>query len=381
MIIVAFAILTGVAVMAILWPLALRPKDAGEKASDIAFFELQIADINRDRAEERLDDQDAENARAEAARRLLRSRSIVEPLATSSRKRRMIAAMGAIVIIPSLTIALYQQLGHFDMSDMPLTARLDAKPDQTDIAGAVARIERHLREHPDDGRGYEVVAPYFLRTGRGEDAIHAYVEAIRLLGPTAARYAALGEARMIVAQGQVSAAAMKDFEAAIELDPENVMARFYIGIDLAQKGDKNKAAEIFSKLIVQAPPDAPYLRAVNAQLGLLRGVVTPPNVDASKRSVVEGASKRSVVEGQDIAAMPENERSRMIQSMVARLAERLGKNGDDVEGWLKLMRAYSVLAATDKARQAYNDARKAMLHDKGALARLEALAKQLNIGG
>ena len=372
MIIVAFAILTGVAVMAILWPLALRLKDAGEKASDIAFFELQIADINRDRAEGRLDDQDAENARAEAARRLLRSRSIVEPLATSSRKRRMIAALFAIVIIPSLTIALYQQLGHFDMPDMPLTARLDAKPDQTDIAGAVARIERHLREHPDDGRGYEVVAPYFLRTGRGEDAIHAYVEAIRLLGPTAARYAALGEARMIVAQGQVSAAAMKDFEAAIELDPENVMARFYIGIGLAQKGDKNKAAEIFSKLIAQAPPDAPYLRAVNAQLGLLRGVVTPPNVDASKRSVVEG---------QDIAAMPENERSRMIQSMVARLAERLGKNGDDVEGWLKLMRAYSVLAATDKAKQAYNDARKAMSHDKGALARLEALAKQLNIGG
>ena len=372
MIIVAFAVMTGLAVMAILWPLALRPKDAGEKAADIAFFEIQIADINRDRAEGRLDDQDAENAHAEAARRLLRSRSIVEPLANSSRKMRMIAGLFAIVMIPLLTIALYQHLGHFEMSDMPLTVRLDAKPDQTDLAGAVARIERHLREHPDDGRGYEVVAPYFLRTGRGEDAIHAYVEAIRLLGPTAARYAALGEARVIVAQGQVSAAAMKDFEAALGLDPDSVMARFYIGIGLAQKGDKNEAAEIFSKLITQALPDAPYLGAVNAQLDLLRSGVTPPNVSASRRVVVEG---------QAIAAMPEDDRSRMIQAMVARLAERLGKNGDDVEGWLKLMRAYSVLAATDKAKQAYNDARKAMSHDKGALARLEALAKQLNIGG
>jgi cytochrome c-type biogenesis protein CcmH len=67
--------------------------------------------------------------------------------------------------------------------------------------------------------------------------------------------------------------------------------------------------------------------------------------------------------------------------MVERLATRLETNGDDIEGWLKLIRAYSVLAETEKAKKALVDARRAMAGKNDAIARLEALAKQLGIGG
>ncbi|MFO1124536.1 MAG: hypothetical protein U1E25_04075 [Methylocystis sp.] len=79
--------------------------------------------------------------------------------------------------------------------------------------------------------------------------------------------------------------------------------------------------------------------------------------------------------------MPADQRQAMIRGMVDRLATRLEARGDDVEGWLKLIRAYSVLAETEKAKKAVTDARKALASKHDDVARIEALAKELNIGG
>ncbi|MBI5012741.1 MAG: c-type cytochrome biogenesis protein CcmI, partial [Methylocystis sp.] len=342
-----------------------------ESAADVAFFEEQIAEIEREREEGRLDAPDADAAKTEAARRLLRAEAAPKATVASSRKLALAAALAAIVVIPAVALLLYARLGHSDMPDMPLTARLDSAPDRNDLSGAVARIEQHLREHPEDGRGYEVIAPYLLRTGRGEDAVHAYSEALRLLGATAARHAALGEARVVVAQGVVTPQAKRDFEAALALDPSAPEAQYYLGVAAAQAGEKDKAIAIFSKMAADAPADAAYLKAVNAQLAILRG-------EASAPVVARGPSSE---QGKAIAAMPADQRQEMIRGMVDRLASRLESKGDDVEGWLKLIRAYSVLAETEKAKNAVTEARKALASKQDDVARIEALAKELNIGG
>ncbi|MGD9544714.1 MAG: c-type cytochrome biogenesis protein CcmI [Methylocystis sp.] len=366
-----FALLTGAAVMTVLAPLAMRGPAENDSAADVAFFEEQIVEIERERAEGRLDAADAEAAKTEAARRLLRAEAAPKGRGVSSRKVALAAALAAIVAIPAISLTLYARLGHSDMPDMPLTARLESSPDRHDLAGAVARIEQHLREHPEDGRGFEVIAPYLLRTGRGEDAVHAYSEALRLLGATAARHAALGEARVVVAQGVVTPDAKKDFEAALALDPSAPEAQYYVGVAAAQAGEKEKAIEIFSKMAADAPADAAYLKAVNAQLAILRG-------DASAPAAASGPSSE---QGKAIAAMPADQRQAMIRSMVDRLASRLETKGDDVEGWLKLIRAYSVLAENDKAKKAVTDARKALASKRDDVARIDALAKELKIGG
>lgn len=376
MIWLVFALLTGAAVMAVLAPLAMRgeAKDAG--AADIAFFEEQIAEIERDRAEGRLDTAEAEAAKTEAARRLLRAEAAPKAAAMAaaggSGRPVLIAAVFAIVAIPVFSVPFYMRLGNMETPDMPLTARLQSQPDKGDLAGAVARIEQHLREHPEDGRGFEVVAPYYLRSGRGEEAINAYSQALKLLGATAARHGALGQARMIVAEGKVTPDAVKDFEAALALDPNDVMARYYLGVGAAQAGDKDKAIGIFSKMEAEAPADAAYLPAVKRQLAKLRGEPEP------EAPVAQGPAS---AQGKAIAAMPAGQQQAMIRGMVDKLAARLESKGDDVEGWLKLIRAYSVLSEPEKAKKALSDARKALAGKDSETARVEALAKELNIGG
>ncbi len=373
MIWLVFALLTGAAVMAVLAPLALRGEARDSASADVDFFREQMAEIAREAAEGRLDAAEAEQAKTEAARRLLRAQSAAGAAPKTSRKTAVVAALAAIAAIPAVALSLYYRVGHPSQPDMPLEARVNTPAAPDDMSVAVARIEEHLREHPEDGRGFEVIAPYLLRTGRTADAIHAYGEALRLLGPTADRHAALGEARLAEAQGKVTQEARADFEAALALDPKNPRALYYAGYAAAQDGDRKKAEEIWSKLVADAPPDAAYRDVVRRQLADLRGETPAQQAPA--------ASGPDSEQGKAVAAMPAQERQQFIGAMVARLAERLKQNGDDVEGWVKLLRAYVVLGERDKAAGALSEARAALKEKPAELERVEALARQFDIKG
>ncbi len=67
----------------------------------------------------------------------------------------------------------------------------------------------------------------------------------------------------------------------------------------------------------------------------------------------------------------------MIGGMVAKLAARLDENPDDLEGWLRLVRAYGVLGQRKEAEAALGRGRAAFADDKPALARLDAAEKEL----
>ena len=71
----------------------------------------------------------------------------------------------------------------------------------------------------------------------------------------------------------------------------------------------------------------------------------------------------------------------MIRGMVDRLAMRLATSGGDAGEWQRLIRAYAVLHETDKAKDALASARKALAGDAAAGQQLDALARELGIGG
>jgi cytochrome c-type biogenesis protein CcmH len=86
----------------------------------------------------------------------------------------------------------------------------------------------------------------------------------------------------------------------------------------------------------------------------------------------------------DVAAadkMAPQDRSAMVRQMVERLAERLARDGSDVDGWLRLVRAYTVMGDRGKALSAAADARKALGHDADKLRRLDDLVKELKLEG
>src|SRR5450631_2489958 len=81
------------------------------------------------------------------------------------------------------------------------------------------------------------------------------------------------------------------------------------------------------------------------------------------------------------AQMAPAERNGMIEAMVARLAQKMAENGSDVDGWLRLIKAYSVLGERDKALSAAASARSALAGNSDNLRRIGELAKELGLEG
>ncbi len=268
------------------------------------------------------------------------------------------------MLVPAVALAVYHYVGHPEYPDEPLASRSVEPNSDEAIELAIAKIEARLTSHPDDSRGWEVLAPVYMKLGRFDDAVAAYQNILRLTPPTAAKQAAYGEAQLAAAQGAVTAPSREAFEAALKLDPQFAMARFYLALAAEQDGDAAKARAIYEELEPQAKGDAPWMIGLKARLAALRGGGGAPATPAKETQA---------------AFSPEQQK--MIQGMVAGLAQRLTENGGSAEEWARLIRAYSVLKQTDKAKAALVDARKAYASDATALGNFDSLARQLGIGG
>jgi cytochrome c-type biogenesis protein CcmH len=361
------ACLTAIAVFAVLLPLARELPAAVAAGADAAVYRDQLAELERDLRQGRIAAAEAEAARAEIARRLIAAEAAApQPPATGSPvARRRAAAALALVGVPAVALGLYLSLGAPHLPDRPLAARLDASPSEQSLPELIARIEDHLARQPEDGRGWEVLAPVYMRLERFDDAARAWQNVVRLLGSTAVREAALGEAITAAEGGIVTADARRAFERALAAEPGLPQARFYLALAKEQQGDGAAAVAEWRRLLAEAPEDAPWRNAVEqavAQVEAQAGAGPGPSAE-------------------DIAAAGElsrDDRQAMIDGMVARLAERLEREPHDVAGWLQLIRAYSVLGRHEEAVEAAGRALQAV-HQEEDRRRIETLVADLGL--
>ena len=361
-----FALMTAAAVFAVLWPLSRsgRPPNDGSEA---AVYKDQLAEIERDVAAGLIGGPEAAAARVEISRRLLAAvdQRRDPPTASNVRLRRC-AAIIALVGLPIVSVAFYLPLGSPRLGDFPLAQRSRAPGANQPLDNLVAQVEQHLEKNPTDGRGWSVLAPVLARLGRYDEAVRAYHNSITYAGDSAARRADLGEAITGAAGGVVTAEAKAEFERAVALDADEVKASYFLGLAAEQDGRGAEAASIWRAMLAKAPPDAPWRPLVQSALARVGGSAVPALPD------------NAVAAAKD---MNEAERGAMIHGMVDRLASRLKQNGDDVEGWLRLVRAYMVMGERDKARSALTEARQAVANDAERLRQLNEGLKNLGLDG
>ncbi|MEJ8573100.1 c-type cytochrome biogenesis protein CcmI [Microbaculum marinum] len=369
---VTFAVLTGIAVLAVLVPLSrARARQVSGRESDIAVYKDQLREVEADLKRGVINGAEAQAARIEVGRRLLaadRAARDTGPVRSLARP----VAVAVIVLLPLFSLATYLLLGSPDLPGQPLSARLEAPTQGQDVNVLVARVEEHLAENPEDGQGWEVVAPVYMRLGRYREAAAAYANAVRLLGSTAEREADHGEALVVAGDGIVTSEAKAAFERALEHAPGYPKARFFLAIAAEQDGDTEGAVAKWRALLADTPPDAPWREAVTRRLAGLGEDVG----DVAGAGDMPGPSAEEVAAAQ---AMSAEDRAQMIAGMVDGLAGRLAEDGRDLDGWLRLARAYVVLGEPDKARGALASARQNYPDDVAASERIDAAARALGL--
>jgi cytochrome c-type biogenesis protein CcmH len=359
-----FAAVTGAVIWALLRPLGAIRKEQGG-GSEVALYRDQLAELARDAERGLIGTVEAEAARIEISRRLIAAADAAERESATPRAApasRRLAIVVIAVALPAFSLALYLSLGSPQLPDVPFAARIAKPVDQLPIDALVLKVEQHLKDDPRDLRGWEVLAPAYMRQGRYGDAADAWSRALALGGETATRFAARGEAQVMAANGMVTPDARADFAKAAALDPHEPRAQFYLGLADVEDGKKDAATRRWKALLATAPKDAPWRASVEAELAGLSNAAAPgPTPEQA------GAA----------AGMAPEARTQMIESMVAKLAARLEQSPNDIEGWLRLVRSYGVLGKPAEAKAALAHARKVFAGDPASLARLDDAEKTL----
>src|SRR5208282_4661767 len=101
----------------------------------------------------------------------------------------------------------------------------------------------------EDGKGWAVIAPVYMRLERYADAAHAYAVALRLDGEDPLRRAAYGGALVATAGGVVTDEARRAFDRALAEQPGQPQARFYLALGAEQDGKKTEAIHAYEQLL------------------------------------------------------------------------------------------------------------------------------------
>lgn len=392
------AAMTGAAVFALLWPLSRRRRQEAEGAEGLStetgFYEDQLAEIERDLARGLIAPAEAEAARTEAARRLLRAsregragRPGAAPIAEPHLRQRRAASAFALSTIPLVALVVYGLYGSPNLPSQTEADRKATRAGAQDLMTAIGQIEARLANHPDDARGWSVLGPVYMRLGRFDDAARAYAALVRLKGEDAQALSDWGEALVAAADGTVSPEARKVLERALAADPKAAKPQFYLARGDEQSGDVASAVRRLEAMAESAPADAPWLPTVRDTLARLKGgAIAAPNVEADAKAGAKDAAKDAAKPegpvagpGANIRALPPSERIDAIRGMVEGLERRLAKQGGSADEWLRLVRSHAVLGERDRALDALERARKALAGDTEAQARLDVQAGELGL--
>ena len=378
------AVLVAGVTLAITRPLT-RSSDAPVNSvdADSAVYKDQLKEVAADAARGSLAAVEAEAARAEIARRLLRSTEANAKLSARDPGGRHRFAKSVYVLtsiaLPVASLALYLTYGAPGLPGQPLSERIATASDTMKPNDLVAKVEARLRDHPEDGTGWDVVAPVYYAMGRYADAAGAYTNALRLVGELPRRLQGFANARIREENGIVPQDAKKALERILVIAPDSKEPRIWLALAKEQDGRLADAAADYRKLIAEAPADAPWRDVLEERLA---GLTPGGDNSATESNQKQGAASTpsSTPDAEAVSAMSPEERQAFIGRMVDGLAARLKTDGTDAAGWLKLIRAYQVLGRRDDANKALSDARVGLKSDKAGLARVEDLARQLGLG-
>jgi cytochrome c-type biogenesis protein CcmH len=252
---------------------------------------------------------------------------------------RYLLAGALAVLVLGLGLGAYLMVGAPALALRALTG-----PSPTDVRGLVATLASRVRQNPTDPRGWIFLGRGYLALNDPSDAAAAFKQALIVAPPPmrAPLLSAYGEALTEQQQGNVPPEAEAAFGDALKADPHDAASLYYLGQLYAMRGDRAHALALWNVLLADTPPDAQ-----------LHGVLVDRIAALTSQT---GAAPN-------------------IGAMVESLAARLKANPDDAQGWLRLIRAYSVLGDKAKAQAALADARGAMKSDAPALKAIDAEAK------
>ncbi len=390
---------------------------ADARTATVAVLRDQLGDVDVQLAAGTIPPADAEGLRTEIKRRMLAAGHIPEDALRPLGSRALAGvAIGLAALVALAAGGLYASIGtpgaagFGGTGETPVTpgtpppasaTTADTQPG-AEVAQLVTGLEKKMAANPKDPEGWWMLGWSYFQMQRFADAATAYGKAVALKPDGPGYQSAWGEALVQVADGNVTPAAAAAFEKAKAQDGADARARYFLALKKQQAGDAKGAIDDWLGLLGESAGDAPWvpqLRSMIEQAGKGAGIDVSARLAAIKQPASGGATvapppsapmagpPAGIMPGPSsdqvagAAAMTPDARQAMIRGMVDGLATKLAANPRDEAGWLRLMRARSVLGDPAAAKRARNDAIAAFADDAATQARIRAAATEIGITG
>lgn len=371
--------MTLVALVLVLIPMMWRREASADRhAHEIEVYKAQLRELERDVERGVLGASEAEGARLEIQRRMLAADAARDaPLRPLGANAHLTVTVGLLIGLPLVAGGTYAVIGRPDLPAAPLASRQLPEAATTAVAvGAeeeplpsvenmVGQLEARTDANPEDPEAWFRLGRAYGMTGRHQDAAEAFRRTLALEDGLAVIHASLGEALTLAADGIVTEPAQEAFARALELDPDDPRARFYIGLAQAQRGDQRQALASWAALWADSPPDAPWLESLKTQGAALASEIgeDPDALFPPKAGAPDGVADAPAAE--DLQA----------------LQAALDADPKDWEGWLRLARGYAGAGDSERARAALDRGREAYAGAPFVLQQFDQAAAELGLAG
>ena len=354
-------------------PLVRQQATTRDDDPQVAIYKAQLAEVDRDVAREVISADDAERARAEIARRLIAASKVQTTVRNTATARPAAIVMGAVLLLGSG--GLYMLLGAPGYPDLPQATRIalgdEARANRPTQAAAEAaapvvlppEVPEDYREsveqlrtivptRPDDLQGWELLAHHEAQLRNFAAAAKAQAQVIAIKGAEASVDDRVRHADLLItaANGFVSPEAEQVVRSILDIDPNNIPARYYLGALFDQTDRPDMAFQLWRPLVENNAPDTFHVAMARdqiAQTAMRAGLnYTPPTVSGPSLDDMRAAED-----------MDPEDRAAMIEGMVAGLSDRLATQGGSVAEWAQLITAYGALGQAETAREILAEAR------------------------
>ncbi|TVQ35536.1 MAG: c-type cytochrome biogenesis protein CcmI [Geminicoccaceae bacterium] len=377
--IIAALLAVTVAIM-VVWPL-IRPKAGVEaRTQAMAVYRDQLDEVDRDLERGLINAAEAAAARLEVQRRLL-SVTRKEGQAAPTALTRPFMAMGVGLVVVAGSLWVYEQVGSPHLPSQPLAQRDTRELEERRLAmqAELAELEVMAAEAPPGDPSFWLALGQLRTELLGPRAGgEAFLQGLQRFPEHAMLRAALGEAFVGQAEGTVTPAARNLFREALERQPGQPLALYYLGLAAAQEGDDWEALELWGQMLWVADAEVGWRPLVEDRF---RAAARRVRADADDL-LAEGprykpervATAEMTTPLAQTGGVTDDDQRAMIVDMVANLEARLAEAPDDLEGWLRLGRAKMVLGERSAGEAAFARARRVAPADpRVLLAEADAL--------
>lgn len=390
-------LMIALAVVGLAIPL-IRPGGALDRRTTSAeVLRSQLVDLDRQAEAGTAPAEDVAALRLEVERRALaEGAEIVPDRRPLGEKSLFRLALGLAAVVALGGAGLYALLGSPELAGagprgaVIAPAPADAAHEGADVQAMIVQLETQLRETPADVDGWRMLGWSYFQTGRFAEAAEAYGRSAALDPGNAEHFSAQGEALVQAGGGQVTPAALTAFRGALRADAQDPRARYFIAVEMDQRGEREAAMSAWIELINSAPAGAPWATEVRAFVedlarergqdisGRLRPAPAAVAATGAVPPATRGPSAAQIAEAQTMASA---DQQAMVQGMVAGLEERLRTAPRDRDGWVRLMRARMVLGESAAATAAYRNGLRAFADSPAEQAALTEAARGLRVPG